>query len=115
MTKVILKAVKPLKNKKGISLTECIAALAIIAIISLSLATGFMAATVNTQRGRKIQDASQSVSSKVELDLNDKKNGKAKIIRFKVNGQEDAMVDGRLVTETDEETGITYTIFEGNQ
>ena len=56
-------------NSNGMTLTEVIAGFAIIAIVSLIMASGFLAASAYIQRANQIKNASSAAYSKLEAGL----------------------------------------------
>ncbi len=99
---------KLIKNLKGMTLTEVVAAFAIIALVSLFMVTGFLSASVYITRANDIKNVSSAAYSRLEAGAaaNSSTNG---YIGFGSYGS----VYGRTDTYTDSSSdcSVTYSEF----
>ncbi|MEG0833353.1 MAG: type II secretion system protein [Oscillospiraceae bacterium] len=101
---------KKLTCKKGMTLVEVIVSIAIVSIVSVMMATGFLTVASLIRRGQDLHNAAQQLTSKVEnATVSDP--GIDKNIIFSCDNGKNVSVKGRVIEFVDDSTGVCYNIF----
>ncbi|MEG2258622.1 MAG: type II secretion system protein [Oscillospiraceae bacterium] len=101
---------KPL-NKRGMTLVEVIVAIAILSLVSLTMATGFLASTAVVRRGIDLQNSGASLAKLAEETALDTSHIAKSPVTFSTATGKSAQLYGKFIEVTDEKTGTVFTMF----